>query len=105
MAMRSTEQIDKIKQRIQDPFCVKNFLNDADVQYLVDMFELNNNKIYKNTGPVTLDIKDHLSDSTIKKILNDLSFNCMVGVSPPTLNTLYFSLSVFIGLSLFQFIL
>jgi hypothetical protein len=75
MAMRSTEQIDKIKQRIQDPFCVKNFLNDADVQYLVDMFELNNNKIYKNTGPVTLDIKDHLSDSTIKKILNDLSMH------------------------------
>jgi hypothetical protein len=73
MAMRSTEQIDKIKQRIQNPFCVKNFLNDNDIQYLISMFEFNNNKIHKNTGPVTLNIKEYLSDPIIKKILDKLS--------------------------------
>lgn len=73
LVMRSSEQIEKIKQRIQEPFLVKNFLTISEIQHLINLFESDENKIYKNTGPITLDIKKHLSDPIINNIFKNLS--------------------------------
>lgn len=71
--MRTFEQIEKIKQRIKQPFLVKNFLTDAEIQHLINLFKSSKNKIYKNTGPITLDIKKQLPDPIIKNIFKNLS--------------------------------
>jgi hypothetical protein len=71
--MRSFEQIEKIKQQIQDPFSVNNFLTESDIQYLINLFDISEDKIFKNTGPVTVDIKSKLSDPVINTIIKNLS--------------------------------
>jgi hypothetical protein len=73
--MRNNEQITSIKKEISDPFSCKNMLSENDVQHLISLFEdagIHENKIYKNTGPVTLDLSFYFDDSVIKKILNEL---------------------------------
>lgn len=73
--MRTQEQVDFIKSRIQKPYSVENFLSITDVNYLIDLFESpdnEKNKVYKDTGPITLDIKPHLNDPVISKIIDNL---------------------------------
>jgi hypothetical protein len=75
--MRTTTQINNIKSRISDPYEVKNFLTNDQILHLINLFEtnlknLNSPVVYKNTGPVTLDLKPLLEDSIISKILKDL---------------------------------
>jgi hypothetical protein len=74
--MRTKEQIIKIKSQIEDPRSVENFLSQEETDYLVDLYEkfdnsnnLNLDKIKKNTGPVTLDIKPLLNDRVISSIV------------------------------------
>jgi hypothetical protein len=73
--MRSQEDIALIKSRIEDPYSITDFLSNDDVEHLVSLFELQEtepNKIYKNTGPITLDIKPHLSDPVVSKVIDKL---------------------------------
>ncbi len=75
--MRTQEQIDKIKQRIQDPYNIEGFLSTAEIQYLTHLFDSNKQKInspavYKNTGPVTIDLKLFSDDVIILGIINRL---------------------------------
>ena len=73
--MRSQEQISQIKSRIADPYSIPDFLSHADVEYLIKLFELQAiepNKIYKNTGPITLDIKPYLADPVVSKVIDKL---------------------------------
>jgi len=75
--MRTQEQIDKIKQRIEDPYEVKDFLTTEEVSYLINLFESNKNNVnsptvYKNTGPVTLDLLLFIKDPVVSKILEQL---------------------------------
>lgn len=71
--MRTLEQINKIKSRIIDPYCIDNFIDQADVDYLVHLYE-NTEKVKtrKNTGPVTLDINEFPNDPILKKVLEKI---------------------------------
>ena len=73
--MRTPEQIVCIKSRIIDPYSIENFISADDVKHLIDLYNAQDaepNKVYKNTGPVTVDIKDFLDDVVIKRILEKL---------------------------------
>jgi len=74
--MRTPQQIQKIKETISDPYAVKDFLSSDDVSHLIKVFESQEtepNKIYKNTGPITLDIKPFLGDPVVAKIIGKLT--------------------------------
>lgn len=73
--MRTQDQIKQIKELISDPFYVENFLSVEEVNSLVNLFEqqqIEPNKVYKNTGPITLNINDFFGNSVIQKI-----FDCL----------------------------
>lgn len=78
--MRNQSQINSIKSRIIDPYAIDNFLSDEEVKYLVTMFEdhkdnevnFTERKVYKNTGPVTLDIRPRINDPVMSKILTKI---------------------------------
>jgi hypothetical protein len=79
--MRTTEQIDFIKSTTTDPYSVDYFLSEEEVNYLIALFETNqdNNdtlesqkKIYKNTGPVTLDMRKFENDIVYSTVLKRL---------------------------------
>lgn len=70
--MRTPSQIEQIKSNMIDPYVVDSFLSDSEVEYLVKLFEseeTQNLKVYKNTGPVTLDILEVINDPVIQNIL------------------------------------
>ena len=54
--MRSPEDIARIKSRIEDPYSVDNFITSEQIAYLIDLFDNHENKIQKNTGPVTVNL-------------------------------------------------
>ena len=73
--MRSELDIARIKSRITDPYSIEGFISHEDVAHLIELFEsqeLEPNKVYKNTGPITLDITDYLYDPVIFKIIKKL---------------------------------
>jgi hypothetical protein len=73
--MRSQTDIDSIKNRISDPYSINDFISVEDINHLVDLFESQKtepNVVYKNTGPITLDINDYLTDSVLSKIIGKL---------------------------------
>jgi len=63
--MRSEQDRQLLKSRFADTICVDNFLTADEVQYLIKSFESKDNKVYKNTGPVTSSIKHDDIMSTI----------------------------------------
>jgi hypothetical protein len=70
--MRTEQQIAQIKSRVTDPYTIQDFISLDDVDHLVNLFESQKtepNAVYKNTGPVTLDIKGYLEDPAISKII------------------------------------
>lgn len=78
--MRSLDQINTIKSRIEEPYVLDNFLTNEDISTLVSIFNSNNQdlingyegKIKKNTGPVTLNIKPFLSNPVVEKIFSKI---------------------------------
>lgn len=74
--MRTIEQIADIKRNISDPYSVKNILTDTEIKHLVSIFDTAKEKnaplVYKNTGPVTLDIKPYLDDAVIRSLLEKI---------------------------------
>jgi len=73
--MRIQTDIDYIKSGITDPYSIDDFLSTEDVNHLVNLFECQKsepNVVYKNTGPITLDINDYLTDSVLSKIIGKL---------------------------------
>jgi len=70
--MRTPDQILQIKTTIQDPYEIKNILTVDEVNCLIDIFKSHpaDNKIYKNTGPVTLDLKSYVEHPLITKIFS-----------------------------------
>jgi hypothetical protein len=77
--MRSTEQIEKIKSDLIDPYQILNFINQDEIEHLIDLFDVDREldfpyrgKIFKNTGPVTLDLLRFESDPVVEKIKNCL---------------------------------
>lgn len=70
--MRTPSQIEHIKSNVINPYTVDDFLTEDEVQYLINLFEyrdLEAVKVYKNTGPITLDILEVINDPIIQNIL------------------------------------
>jgi hypothetical protein len=70
--MRTLEQISQIKSRISNPYAVEDFLTPQDIAHLIVLFEQEQNKIHKNTGPVTMDIGPYSDDPVFIKIIDKL---------------------------------
>lgn len=79
--MRSQNQIDNIRKTFSDPYIVDNFITPHEISHLINLYEShidggidpNQKKVYKNTGPVTLDIKNYMSDSVINNIIRRIN--------------------------------
>jgi hypothetical protein len=56
--MRSETEQQEIKNLLSEPVSLENFLSDEEINSLIDIFEKTSNesKIFKNTGPITLNI-------------------------------------------------
>lgn len=70
--MRNIEQINQIKSRISDPYCIENFLSQEEVEHLINLYKGNTSKIKKNTGPITLNLQLCM-DQVVKNILTRIS--------------------------------
>jgi len=73
--MRTLTQIEKIKSNIIQPYVVESFLSQYEVQYLINLFEsrdFDRVKVYKNTGPITLDILEVINDKVVQTILEKI---------------------------------
>jgi hypothetical protein len=68
--MRSPEDIARIRSRIQDPYSVDSFITHEQIEYLVNLFDTQSNRIHKNTGPITLDLD--FTDPVIVSIIAKL---------------------------------
>jgi hypothetical protein len=76
--MRNEQQIKTIKDRIIDPYSIDNFLSTEEVNHLINIFDSHQydqidpaqRKIYKNTGPITLDLRTYVNDLVVSDILN-----------------------------------
>ena len=66
--MRTLEQINKIKQHFDDPYAVEHFVSRDDIGELIAIYE-QQDKIIKNTGPVTVDIDTFLEYPVFQKVL------------------------------------
>jgi hypothetical protein len=75
--MRTSDQILKIKNTIQDPYEIKNILTAEEVNSLIEIFKNHptDNKIHKNTGPTTLDLQSYINDPIIIKTLSLIKNN------------------------------
>lgn len=70
--MRSAEQIEKIKSSISDPYSVENFISQADVDYLINLYKTHSLKFNKRTGVNVLGIEHLLDDGVILDILEKI---------------------------------
>ena len=66
--MRTLEQINKIKQHFDDPYAVEHFVSRDDIGELIAIYE-QQDKIIKNTGPITVDIDTFLEYPVFQKVL------------------------------------
>jgi hypothetical protein len=75
--MRTSDQILKIKNTIQDPYEIKNILTAEELNSLIEIFKNHptDNKIHKNTGPTTLDLQSYINDPIIIKTLSLIKNN------------------------------
>ena len=71
--MRTHEQILKISENINDPKSIKNFLDNSDLEYLINLFYQEKDKyVHKNTGPITLDLSSYYAHDVIKNIFKKI---------------------------------
>jgi hypothetical protein len=68
--MRTLEQIEKIKKNFSNPIEIKNVLTAEDINHLLKIYEGADNLVYKNTGPITLNIESYLNDHVVKHLLS-----------------------------------
>ena len=66
--MRTLEQINKIKPHFDDPYAVEHFVSRDDIGELIAIYE-QQDKIIKNTGPITVDIDTFLEYPVFQKVL------------------------------------
>ena len=70
--MRSQNQIDTIKKTFSNPHLVDNFVTPEDIKHLINLYgsdDPHQPKVYKNTGPVTLDLHKYLNDPVVDSIM------------------------------------
>jgi hypothetical protein len=74
--MRTAEQIIEIEKTFDDPFSITNFISNEEIQYLTAIYKNAHSKnsplIYKNTGPITLDLGPYIQDTVVDAILKKI---------------------------------
>jgi hypothetical protein len=76
--LRTQEDKDFILSNIDEPYSIENFINQKDVDELINMWEKIDNKEHKNTGPITSTIKNFNSHA-LSKIRDKIYFDEDVG--------------------------
>lgn len=66
MHTRPQEDKDFILSNLEETYYIEKFINEDDIKELVDVFESADNKVHKNTGPITSAIKDYNSPALSK---------------------------------------
>lgn len=91
--MRTSDQILKIKTTIQDPYELKNILTVDEINTLVDIFKNHplDDRVYKNTGPITLDLKPYIDHPIVVKILSLIEHS----IGPFEITTAFFFQTAF----------
>lgn len=59
MHTRPQEDKDFILDRLEETYYIENFINQDDIHELIEMYNKAENKVYKNTGPITSAIKNY----------------------------------------------
>ncbi len=67
MKQRSDEENKIIIDNLRDPYSLENFLSQDEVNELIDLYKNRDNKVHKNTGPVTSELKDDFETIPILK--------------------------------------
>lgn len=74
--MRTPEQISEIEKTFEDPYVIPNFISEEEIQHLIAIYKNADSKnsplVYKNTGPVTLDLLPYINDVVIDTILKKI---------------------------------
>jgi len=74
--MRTPEQISEIEKTFEDPYVILNFISEEEIQHLIAIYKNADSKnsplVYKNTGPVTLDLLPYINDVVIDTILKKI---------------------------------
>ena len=66
MHTRPQEDKDFILSNLEETYYIEKFINKDDIKELIDVFENADNKIHKNTEPITSAIKDYNSPLCLK---------------------------------------
>jgi hypothetical protein len=69
--MRSLADKNTITNNIRDPYVKENILSPDEIQELIALYHQQDNKIQKNTGPVTSDITDKFNNIPVLQRLQD----------------------------------
>lgn len=69
--MRSLADKNTITNNIRDPYIKENILSPEEIQELIALYHQQDNKIQKNTGPVTSDITDKFNSVPVLQRLQD----------------------------------
>jgi hypothetical protein len=69
--MRSQTDKDYISSTLVDPFSIQGFLSPDEVNQLIELYESGHGRIYKNTGPVTVNIKTDLMEHEVFRKIKD----------------------------------
>lgn len=60
--MRSQLHKDYISSNLIEPFTIEKFLNEDEIKELISIYEQEQNKVFKNTGPITVNVNDDMKD-------------------------------------------
>lgn len=71
MLTRSQKDKDFILSNLEETYYIENFISIEDIETLSMEYYGNVNKVYKNTGPITSDIK-HYDSPTLNKIIEKI---------------------------------
>jgi hypothetical protein len=59
MHTRTQEDKDFILDRLEETYYIENFINKDDIKELIEIFNKAENKVHKNTGPITSAITNY----------------------------------------------
>ena len=66
---RTQEERDTIVANLGEPYARENFLSQAEIQELIELYKVSQNKVEKNTGPVTSDFCQDMDSIPILKTI------------------------------------
>ena len=68
---RTPQEREIIVNNMAEPYVVKNFLSQDEINELIEIYNYRQNKIQKHTGPVTSELKDDLNSIPVLKTIKE----------------------------------